>query len=156
MYDTTQTAVQVQVRAVHLHARPFRCRMPLPHVGISRRRESRGATPIPPLIVVFVLAPLILCCASMQDFGEFDPSTKTFKNPGRFGTLPGRIAGIDDMWKTLQPMIEKYNWKGRGGVKVSCQQAFTKLSPSCHTSCCQPLVKSGLVGLTLLTPRGKS
>ena len=53
----------------------------------------------------------------MQDFGEFDPKTKTFKNPGRFGTLPGRIAGIDDMWKTLQPMIEKYNWNGRGGVK---------------------------------------
>ena len=53
----------------------------------------------------------------MQDFGEFDPATKTFKNPGRFGTLPGRIAGIDDMWKTLQPMILKYNWKGRGGVK---------------------------------------
>ena len=53
----------------------------------------------------------------MQDFGEFDPATKTFMNPGRFGTLPGRIAGIDDMWKTLQPMIEKYNWNGRGGVK---------------------------------------
>ena len=48
----------------------------------------------------------------MQDFGEFDPATKTFKNPGRFGTLPGRIAGIDEMWKTLQPMIEKYDWGG--------------------------------------------
>ena len=29
----------------------------------------------------------------------------------------GRIASIDDMWKALQPMIEKYNWDGRGGVK---------------------------------------
>ena len=60
----------------------------------------------------------------MQDFGEFDPATKTFKplpgkeKPGRFGTLPGRIAGIDDMWKTLQPMIAKYDWSGSDGVSA--------------------------------------
>ena len=52
----------------------------------------------------------------MQDFGEFDPATKTFKplpgedKPGRFGTLPGRIVGIDEMWRTLQLIVGEYDW----------------------------------------------
>lgn len=52
----------------------------------------------------------------MQDFGVFDADTKTFKplpgqtNPGRFGTLPGRIIGINEMWKALQQIVGEYEW----------------------------------------------